>query len=209
MFRRCRIVPPTSAGAAQATPFGVCLTHGDLWPASVLLRGADVGSAERYADVNGQDTSVDGDEDEDEDEVACLIDWEMSHFGRPLQDCAHFLAHCIAADLRAGRGSIAGPWGDWDVTLELRALGGLFGHGGQVENEDEDAYDDEDDDDDEDEDADAGVAARPPQAQGSKTTLRPHVEAISRASAPSEQGERAHRKPYLHKIDGTAVPWFG
>lgn len=44
---------------------GRCLTMGDLWPPSVLV---------------GDDTSY-------------LIDWELSHYGRPLQDVAHVLAH--------------------------------------------------------------------------------------------------------------------
>ena len=44
---------------------GCCLTMGDLWPPSVL-----VGTETLY-----------------------LIDWELAHYGRPLQDVAHFLAH--------------------------------------------------------------------------------------------------------------------
>jgi 5-methylthioribose kinase len=44
---------------------GSCLTMGDLWPASVLVQG---------------------------DELR-LIDWELAHFGRPLQDLAHWRAH--------------------------------------------------------------------------------------------------------------------
>lgn len=44
---------------------GCCLTMGDLWPSSVLV-GTD---------------------------AAYLIDWELAHYGRPLQDIAHFLAH--------------------------------------------------------------------------------------------------------------------
>ena len=45
---------------------GRCLTMGDLWPPSVLLRR----------------------------EYLRLIDWEFAHYGHPLQDVAHFLAHC-------------------------------------------------------------------------------------------------------------------
>lgn len=44
---------------------GHCLTMGDLWPPSVLVTG------------NG----------------LRLIDWELAHYGRPLQDVAHWWAH--------------------------------------------------------------------------------------------------------------------
>ncbi len=44
---------------------GRCLTMGDLWPPSVLVEGGELR----------------------------LIDWELAHYGRPLQDVAHFLAH--------------------------------------------------------------------------------------------------------------------
>ena len=44
---------------------GRCLTMGDLWPASVLVSG----------------------------EGLRLIDWELAHYGRPLQDVAHWEAH--------------------------------------------------------------------------------------------------------------------
>jgi len=44
---------------------GRCLTMGDLWPPSVLVS----------------------------DEGISLIDWELAHYGRPLQDVAHALAH--------------------------------------------------------------------------------------------------------------------
>jgi len=45
---------------------GRCLVMGDLWPPSVRVNGNALG----------------------------LIDWEFAHFGRPLQDLAHFGAHC-------------------------------------------------------------------------------------------------------------------
>lgn len=45
---------------------GKCLIMGDLWPPSILVQ-------------NGKFR---------------VIDWEFSHFGRPLQDLAHFGAHC-------------------------------------------------------------------------------------------------------------------
>jgi 5-methylthioribose kinase len=45
---------------------GKCLTMGDLWPRSVLV---------------------------DKDQIR-LIDWEFTHYGRPLQDTGHFAAHC-------------------------------------------------------------------------------------------------------------------
>lgn len=44
---------------------GDCLIMGDLWPRSVLVRGKNLG----------------------------VVDWEFSHYGRPLQDVAHFVAH--------------------------------------------------------------------------------------------------------------------
>ncbi|MDR9417150.1 MAG: phosphotransferase, partial [Gracilimonas sp.] len=46
---------------------GKCLVMGDLWPPSVFVRN--------------------------EDELR-LIDWEFVHYGRPIQDVAHFAAHC-------------------------------------------------------------------------------------------------------------------
>jgi len=45
---------------------GRCLTMGDLWPPSILIRRKRLH----------------------------LIDWEFVHYGHPLQDCAHFEAHC-------------------------------------------------------------------------------------------------------------------
>ena len=51
-------------GEALLAP-GRCLLMGDLWPASVLVTP----------------------------EGMRLIDWEFAHFGRPLQDVAHFAAH--------------------------------------------------------------------------------------------------------------------
>ncbi len=46
---------------------GRCLVMGDLWPASVLVRGSTLG----------------------------LIDWELATFGQPAQDVAHLLAHIV------------------------------------------------------------------------------------------------------------------
>jgi len=51
---------------------GRCLIMGDLWPASVLLRSDGLR----------------------------LVDWEFAHYGRPLQDCAHFAAHCWMLEAR-------------------------------------------------------------------------------------------------------------
>lgn len=45
---------------------GKCLVMGDLWPSSILIDGQKMR----------------------------LIDWEFCHYGRPLQDVAHFIAHC-------------------------------------------------------------------------------------------------------------------
>jgi aminoglycoside phosphotransferase (APT) family kinase protein len=44
---------------------GVCLTMGDLWPPSVLVAGRTLR----------------------------IIDWELAHYGHPMQDIAHFAAH--------------------------------------------------------------------------------------------------------------------
>lgn len=52
-------------GARLCGP-GVCMTMGDLWPRSILR------------DVYGE---------------WCLIDWELAHFGHPVQDMAHLDAH--------------------------------------------------------------------------------------------------------------------
>jgi 5-methylthioribose kinase len=51
-------------GEALLEP-GRCLTMGDLWPPSVLVW----------------------------DDTLRLIDWELAHYGRPLQDVAHWRAH--------------------------------------------------------------------------------------------------------------------
>lgn len=45
---------------------GCCLIMGDLWPSSILM----------------------------DNNKLRIIDWEFSHFGRPLQDVGHFGAHC-------------------------------------------------------------------------------------------------------------------
>ncbi|HMB98677.1 MAG TPA: aminoglycoside phosphotransferase family protein [Balneolaceae bacterium] len=45
---------------------GKCLVMGDLWPSSILIN----------------------------EQKMRLIDWEFCHYGRPLQDVAHFIAHC-------------------------------------------------------------------------------------------------------------------
>lgn len=47
---------------------GICLVMGDLWPPSLFI---------------GREQKL------------RLIDWEFVHFGRPLQDVAHFAAHCV------------------------------------------------------------------------------------------------------------------
>lgn len=54
----------TKLGTRLCRP-GRCLIMGDLWPPSILLAGTSVR----------------------------IIDWEFAHFGRPLQDVAHLLAH--------------------------------------------------------------------------------------------------------------------
>ena len=58
---------------------GRCLTMGDLWPPSVLVG----------------------------DQTLFLIDWELAHYGRPLQDVAHFLAHLWMQAHRAPSAAVA------------------------------------------------------------------------------------------------------
>lgn len=54
---------------------GTCMIMGDLWPPSVLMDG----------------------------ERQWLIDWELAHFGRPLQDIGHLTAHLWLYGEAAGR----------------------------------------------------------------------------------------------------------
>lgn len=65
-------------GEALLAP-GRCLTMGDLWPRSVLVA---------------------------EDKLH-LIDWELAHYGRPLQDVAHFRAHLWMLAHRAPSPTVA------------------------------------------------------------------------------------------------------
>lgn len=53
---------------------GSCLIMGDLWPPSLMA---------------------------DKKQRLRLIDWEFVHFGRPLQDVAHFAVHCVMQSLTA------------------------------------------------------------------------------------------------------------
>lgn len=73
-------------GEALLKP-GRCLTMGDLWPPSVLVA------------ENG----------------LRLIDWELAHYGRPLQDVAHILAHLWMQAHRAPSPAVA------DAVASLRA----------------------------------------------------------------------------------------
>ncbi len=56
---------------------GKCLIMGDLWPYSILLGPGEIR----------------------------LIDWELTHFGRPIQDVAHLAAHLWMMSHRAARQS--------------------------------------------------------------------------------------------------------
>lgn len=67
-----------SLGVALPEP-GRCLTMGDLWPPSVLVV----------------------------EEGLRLIDWELAHYGRPLQDVAHWLAHLWMQEHRAPSPAVA------------------------------------------------------------------------------------------------------
>jgi 5-methylthioribose kinase len=60
---------------------GLCLTMGDLWPSSVLVAPDDAGLR--------------------------LIDWELAHYGQPLQDLAHWEAHLWMQAHRAPTDALA------------------------------------------------------------------------------------------------------
>lgn len=73
-------VPRAAALASSAQDLGKrllqsgrCLTMGDLWPRSLLLRG----------------------------DRLYVIDWELAHFGNPAQDVGHLLAHLWMLGQRA------------------------------------------------------------------------------------------------------------
>ena len=65
---------------------GHCLIMGDLWPPSILVDNGNLR----------------------------IIDWEFSHYGHPLQDVAHFAAHCWmqrhAADSEPLKKGFLGLW---------------------------------------------------------------------------------------------------
>jgi len=63
---------------------GRCLTMGDLWPPSVLVE-------EEGPNLSG----------------LRLIDWELAHYGRPLQDVAHWCAHLWMQQHRAPSDPVA------------------------------------------------------------------------------------------------------
>jgi 5-methylthioribose kinase len=79
-------VPDAEALGARAEALGKdlldpgrCLTMGDLWPSSVLVGEGGLG----------------------------LIDWELAHYGRPLQDVAHWAAHLWMQRHRAPSAAVA------------------------------------------------------------------------------------------------------
>ncbi len=73
----------TALGRRLLAP-GRCLVMGDLWPRSLLVAG----SALR------------------------LIDWEFVHYGHPLQDLAHFGAHCWMQAHTGATPALAQGWSD-------------------------------------------------------------------------------------------------
>jgi 5-methylthioribose kinase len=85
MLRRAGVGDAAALGARaealgeQLLEDGACLTMGDLWPSSVLVG----------------------------DETVFLIDWELAHYGRPLQDVAHLLAHLWMQAHRAPSTAVA------------------------------------------------------------------------------------------------------
>jgi aminoglycoside phosphotransferase (APT) family kinase protein len=98
-------VPDAEALGARAEALGEallatgrCLTMGDLWPASVLVA----------------------------DTTLRLIDWELAHYGRPLQDVAHWAAHLWMQRHRAPSPAVAdavGALGTAFWTAYREALG--------------------------------------------------------------------------------------
>jgi len=86
-------------GEALLAP-GRCLTMGDLWPPSVLVA---------------------------EDGLR-LIDWELAHYGRPLQDVAHLLAHLWMQQHCALSSAVADAVGDLRAAF-LDAYRAALGNG--------------------------------------------------------------------------------
>jgi thiamine kinase-like enzyme len=89
-------IPDADQIGAQAIAFGkrllqpgCCLIMGDLWPRALLM--GRWGEWERGRAGEGSGVRV-GDGEMSRDGVR-VIDWEMAHFGQPLQDVAHFAAH--------------------------------------------------------------------------------------------------------------------
>jgi 5-methylthioribose kinase len=72
---------------------GTCLTHGDLWPASVLATSHGVR----------------------------VIDWEFCHYGHPAQDIGHWLAHCWLAKAAALRDGFLETYGSIDDAVKAQA----------------------------------------------------------------------------------------
>ncbi len=70
-----RVAKKTKTLGQRLLEPGKCLVMGDLWPPSVLVDGGNLR----------------------------LIDWEFTHYGRPLQDVGHFAAHCWMQAQRSGR----------------------------------------------------------------------------------------------------------
>ncbi|WP_258096619.1 phosphotransferase [Salinibacter sp. 10B] len=69
---------------------GECLTMGDLWPSSVLVQ----------------------------EKGLRLIDWELAHYGRPLQDVAHLRAHLWMQAHQAPSAAVADAMASlWDAFL--------------------------------------------------------------------------------------------
>ncbi len=79
-------------GEALMQP-GTCLTHGDLWPASVLTTASGVR----------------------------VIDWEFTHYGRPAQDIGHWLAHAWLAKADALRDGFLETYGAIDDTTRAQS----------------------------------------------------------------------------------------
>lgn len=94
-----------SLGEALLEP-GRCLTMGDLWPPSVLV-GGDGRRPDRRERPERSEEGLSGAEGSRKPSWMRLIDWELAHYGRPLQDVAHWWAHLWMQQHRAPSPAVA------------------------------------------------------------------------------------------------------
>lgn len=112
MLKRARISDAGALGERAETlgetllEPGCCLTMGDLWPPSVLV--AEDGPCPNRREEGSRKPSR-----------IRLIDWELAHYGRPLQDVAHWQAHLWMQKHRAPSTAVADAVEDlWSSFVE-------------------------------------------------------------------------------------------